>query len=583
MFETSHLLLEVKNHMAPSAAYNENFGQLADYALNVRGHQPMRTFIPILFLYGGQLDLLVFTHGGYYKSSIGQVLYTFAEDKSENVSRSPLRLWFLLTLSSTDFGNLLPTIGRHWSLYIDDSLPHFEAPSASRDTDSGGLLRASLSEIPRSQESRLLTDIDRIDREVRITGRCTYIFSAMLEEKPVVLKLTWIQKKRRSEGAVYEILQAHNVPNVPRIICSGVVVEDVGGYRLELVLMDHCGEAFVDHVIRKRDDLTNNPYVLDITTNSVKDIVTTLATALDAGGLHRDISASNLAISGAQVRVIDWGCAKVLNKPSDAALADGIASRWGVNWVTAVKTGEESDAFTGTPLYMSVQMLLRVRSRSIYNDIESLFYVVLDALSDRVRNDESKSVPGFRYCGRVKTALLRLGCLCSFDHALCRFGVQQASLCVPDGLLNAMHAFLFFEKGAFIGHKLQYDNGCEWVFYADSARVFMNKATCDALVKDFGLQQDALPGYNDYNELQAAVNDRRRRLANQLSGQVKSVEFDALMGLIGLVDKFDVYDETTSATFSRIAKIIPTIPVSKSDVAPYEDDYVDIFKGLSVA
>ncbi|KAJ2873665.1 hypothetical protein GGH93_003056, partial [Coemansia aciculifera] len=96
-----HLILEAKGPMERHTAYEKNLGQLADYALELKTLQPMRKFVPVLFLYGCQLDLVVFTHGGYYWADIGIALYEDDGDKDSfsRMARNMLRdLWFILTL-----------------------------------------------------------------------------------------------------------------------------------------------------------------------------------------------------------------------------------------------------------------------------------------------------------------------------------------------------------------------------------------------------------------------------------------------------------------------------------------------------
>ncbi|KAJ2334139.1 hypothetical protein GGI00_001991 [Coemansia sp. RSA 2681] len=491
-FGTAHLLIEAKKYMSSSYAYNTFLGQLADYALNIRAHQPMRKFVPVLFLYGCQLDLVVFTHGGYYATPVGPVLHMNDADKSQScdsVSESLQQLWFVLTLSPVDFGNILPTLGTPWSLYIDDSPRVITTRPATEDSDTVTTARVAVSGEPSSPESRQLTDLARIDREVHITGRCTYLFTAKHQGRDVVLKLNWIRTSKLPEGAIYEVLRASGVQNTPAIISSGVIVGDTGGYRLELLLMEHCGESFVGYVVRVRDD-TPAPEVRDLVKGCVMDVTQTLAQALGASILHRDISSGNLAIKAGKVRVIDWGCAKIMQRPPDT-LADELSRRWGIDWNTVIGTGSDSDPFTGTPLYMSIQMLLKTRRRNIFNDIESLFYVVLDALSDRTRHAEPRNAPGFVYHGSLSTALMRLGCLCSIEHFWARFGVNAGNAFVPKDVLDAMHQFLFFERGIFIGDKLQYLDGCERVFDDEAAKKFMEDDTRVALGKDYRTQQRA--------------------------------------------------------------------------------------------
>ncbi|KAJ2861456.1 hypothetical protein GGH94_004893 [Coemansia aciculifera] len=84
-----------------------------------------------------------------------------------------------------------------------------------------------------------------ISRPVRITGRCSYLFNAEYCGEKAVLKLTWTCTDRLPEGAVYRVLEAHGVSNIPKIYKSGVIIKDFDGYRLEFLVMEHCGAPIV--------------------------------------------------------------------------------------------------------------------------------------------------------------------------------------------------------------------------------------------------------------------------------------------------------------------------------------------------
>ncbi|KAJ2116597.1 hypothetical protein IW146_001401 [Coemansia sp. RSA 922] len=80
-FKTAHILFEAKCQMSKEEVYSENLGQVVQYALALKAVQLMCRYIPVLFLYGCQLNMLIFTHSGYYKTDIGPVLYDNANFK----------------------------------------------------------------------------------------------------------------------------------------------------------------------------------------------------------------------------------------------------------------------------------------------------------------------------------------------------------------------------------------------------------------------------------------------------------------------------------------------------------------------
>ncbi|KAJ2811331.1 hypothetical protein FBU31_007802, partial [Coemansia sp. 'formosensis'] len=191
-----------------------------------------------------------------------------------------------------------------------------------------------------------------ISRPVRITGRCSYLFNAKYDSKKAVLKPAWNCTDRLTEGAVYQVLEAHGISNIPKIYKSGLFVRDFDDYRLELLVMEHCGSPIVSHIQNMPKDPLSIPRVDMLVKNSINNVVTTLTEALAANIFHCDISSGNIAIKNGTAYVIDWGCATLLHPPTDLDLRKGIAKHWSFDWDEALATEKHKDSSTGTPLYM---------------------------------------------------------------------------------------------------------------------------------------------------------------------------------------------------------------------------------------
>ncbi|KAJ2871334.1 hypothetical protein GGH93_004901 [Coemansia aciculifera] len=468
-----HLILEAKGPMERHTAYEKNLGQLADYALELKTLQPMRKFVPVLFLYGCQLDLVVFTHGGYYWADIGIALYEDDgdQDSFSRMARNTLRdLWFILTLPVCEFGQII------------DSLSEPDFAQLDMTTKP-----ASFVPLPISRGSNL-KDIKRIDRKVHITGRCTYLFRACYKGDDVVFKLTWLRTNRLPEGAVYRVLEDSNVPHIPMIHASGVLVQDFCGYRLEYLVVEYCGVSVVDHIrsLRRNGALASD--VAEKVKACTQSVMQTLVAALRANVLHRDVSPGNVTIKGNRVYVIDWGCAKLTALPS-IKQAEDMTSRWGFDSSGVVGKESEKDPFTGTPLYMSVPTLFKISQRGVFNDIESLFYVVLDSLSDRIRDRRSEDALGFAFYNESNLAMVRIGILGDDQRYLNNFGVKSIGSSALKDILDAMRKFLFFEGDHYIGGRLQ-------AFYerkVDSSVAvhFMRQETLNLLIETLLYQQAA--------------------------------------------------------------------------------------------
>ncbi|KAJ2818609.1 hypothetical protein FBU31_005813 [Coemansia sp. 'formosensis'] len=214
----------------------------------------------------------------------------------------------------------------------------------------------------------------------------------------------------------------------------------------------------------------------------------TLVVAFRANVLHRDISAGNIAVKGGRVYVIDWGCAKLTDMPSHAQ-AGFMALRWGFDSSNVVDKESEKDPFTETPLYMSIQMLFKVSQRGITNDIESLFYVVLDSLSDRSQDKNSEDVLGFVLHSERNLAMMRIGILVETQCYLGNFGVKSVGSSVLKDIIDAMRRFLFFEGDRYIGGQLQgiYERKID----SSVAIQFMRQETLHLLIEVLAQQQTA--------------------------------------------------------------------------------------------
>ncbi|KAJ2484733.1 hypothetical protein IWW37_006112, partial [Coemansia sp. RSA 2050] len=508
-FEDIHLILEAKRDSHRNA-YQWHIGQLADYALALRECQPTRTFVPLLFLHGRYLDLLVFTNRGYFRTPLGPVLYRASDDRRDNplrqaVGKSLCRLWFFLTLPANRFGFLLGTPGVPRRL-------RFSADVVPATAEDAG--RASGDDIVHVGEL--------LNFSVWITGQCTYLYMATFRDKAAILKLSSTQTNRLPEGAVYRVLENYKrppandddptdsgdqgVPNLPKIFLSGNLVEDFDGFRLEFLVMEHCGTPIVSHFQSVLSDKDSRPNANAQAKLYVRQVTSTLTTALAAGVLHRDISAGNIAVKDGKAFVIDWGYAKLVKSFPDDDFTKEVAKRWSFDWEAVNRMETTKDPFTETPLYMSARLHLGSTKRGIYDDLESLLYVMLDAFSSRERasrgkKSSSKKIaqpPGFVFYSGEVAALTRLSCTQSSRCFLGKFGVSADPQSAPCTMLDAMRRFLFFSDGIHLGDRIQENDDFPRTFDDSAAKAFMSKETVLAilpLVCDDGRQvpQSPLP------------------------------------------------------------------------------------------
>ncbi|KAJ2898385.1 hypothetical protein IWW38_001410, partial [Coemansia aciculifera] len=315
---------------------------------------------------------------------MGPVLFAADADVSleaQDVGLTLHLLWFLLTRPAKKLGLLTSSTHKFECLSVNASL-------GSTTLDVVGFSNIFVT--------------DNIKQREPIVGRLARLYKVQYGKRVAVLKLAWTRTNRLPEGAVYEVLATKDdkgnplVSGIPTVYASGILAKNVDGYRLEFSLMEDCGESIVSYFRNLRKENALNNTVAPAVKRCVESVMQTLAEARHVSILHRDISAGNIAIKNGRAYVIDWGYAKLLYPPNERLttvttelLKEGnpgreeFIERWGLDWGEVMDTEKAKDPFTGTSWYMSIQVLFQVRDRGIFNDIESLFYVILDALSDR--------------------------------------------------------------------------------------------------------------------------------------------------------------------------------------------------------
>ncbi|KAJ2741063.1 hypothetical protein GGI20_005446, partial [Coemansia sp. BCRC 34301] len=423
--------------------------------------------------------------------------------------------------------------------------------------------QATLTRVVGNQAETDIIVRELISRPVRITGRCTYLFNAKYNGEEAILKFSWTPTNRLPEGAVYEALVKGGISNMPLIFASGILIRDLFGYRLEFLVMEHCGTPIVEYIQSKLRGYTRSPQITAKATLYVEQVTQTLTEALEIGILHRDISAGNIAIKGGKAYVIDWGYSKFLRQPGDDEFAEVVATRWDFDWVKVLKTESTKDPFTGTPLYMSCRLLLEAKERGIYDDFESLLYVMLDAFSKRPRTSSLGEQPaGFQFFGSETTALTRISATLDATCFLGFFGVWLEDSLVPREMLEAMRQFLFVDNGNHIGAKILTKGDSHRMFDYGAAKGFMSEATISKLVGLVGenVAQSPLP-------LNTATPASRERVLACTPVSVLPTEPTLDLAQHNTGDGGNIVDVGTSRNFSKLKLGTGAFPVSPSPAA----------------
>ncbi|KAJ1727500.1 hypothetical protein LPJ61_004536 [Coemansia biformis] len=355
------------------------------------------------------------------------------------------RLWFVLTLPPDRFGHFCDITEQPYGLLFTHM-------------DNSVMATAKVS----NPDAKCVILERRIKRVVCMRGRLVHLLEAQYKGMKAVIKLAWVPVDRLPEGAVYEFLNKKDVGGIPEMFDSGILCADFFGYRLEYLVLEHCGDP-LDEYLHKLS--TETPYgrrVLDSKAKEtvvkiIKQVSSCLVRARDACVLHRDISMGNIAVVNGKATIIDWGCAKIFNNSDDAFTL--VACRWGFNDDEAMGVEAGHDGLTGTPEYMSISILYGARRRSLMDDLEGVFYVVLHALS-KIDNGEKCSPRGFIYFDNKNLALVRSALLAQETEYLPCFGVSKPSGRLGE-VLRAMYQFLFWSKTSYIGTSLWATKGYE--------------------------------------------------------------------------------------------------------------------------
>ncbi|KAJ2086206.1 hypothetical protein IW138_005838 [Coemansia sp. RSA 986] len=408
-----HMVVKAKVESTMEKILDKTKGQLLDYVNAIWTEQPTRTFTPILYVHDEIITLFVSTRGPWYRIELGRICYTDNYPSIltvESILTSLLRLWFIVTLPANRFGHFCDIDTK--SSYIQ-----FGRPDTS--------IKLANAILTSSKDPNTLPLRSRIQRIVIPRSRLAYLFDTMYKAKRAVLKLSWTPVKRLPESAVYDILHQTGVEGVPEVYDSGPIKADFFGYRLEYIILEHCGQPLESYVVEYRKRGVPDSEIHKNVSQFIRQISNCLVQARARGVLHRDISDGNVAVRNGQAKVIDWGYAKIIESNSsgaigiDPAIADKVAQQWGFDKAAVFENEDIWDPRTGTMLFMSIPVLFELPKRGLFDDTESLFYVVLRAFAT------SEDCCSFKYYTTKNLALTRVGILGIESGYLGLFNVKR--------------------------------------------------------------------------------------------------------------------------------------------------------------
>ncbi|KAJ2079914.1 hypothetical protein H4R24_003443 [Coemansia sp. RSA 988] len=461
-----HMAIEASGNATDGHITDDAFENIVDYVYAIWNNQPTRAFVPALYLHDSQLILLVFTQDKWHEIIIGPMCYSTLMDSDDDfgdILRAFQKYWFIVTLSPHLFGHFCD-VGNELQ-YLD--LVH--------DSNDEIMVKARMLKTTIGNSSAL--DISkRIPHHIYARHRAAYLFDLEhCAHGRVVLKLSWTPVDRLPEGAVYDLLANIDLENIPKIYDRGLLKDNFFGHRLEYLVIEHCGIPIDKYFEEIRQQDNSSTRAEEETGWILPQVASCLIQALGHGILHRDMSLGNITISKGQVKIIDWGYAKILNS-TDLDI-DKIATRWNFDKEMVLANETKHDPLTGTWPYMSIQVLFGSRKRDIMDDLESLFYVFLDAIWRLYSSPSDCTNPdprlGFKFHNKKALAATRAGILGSKTEYPQFFGFNSCCQKIP-ALLDVLYECLFYSDGLYIGPTLVHDPYYRRIINKRLASMFLN-------------------------------------------------------------------------------------------------------------
>ncbi|KAJ2767117.1 hypothetical protein IWQ56_003451 [Coemansia nantahalensis] len=300
----------------------------------------------------------------------------------------------------------------------------------------------------------------RIKRKCYPRGRLVFLYRMKFAEKDAVLKLMWTPVNRLPEPAVYQVLHGAGVDRIPKIYDQGILAKDPFGYRVDYMVVEDVGHPPDADI--KGYASTSGESPCDRAVRLVAQVVKTLIEAKKAGVLHRDVSMGNIAVRGDRASLIDWGYAKLLAGDVNPAVIENLAATWEFDADDVLRNEDKHDPLTGTPMYMSIPVLVRAKTRGVVDDVESALYVLLDVVSriqpPRPRAEGAEPPVAMDDTKGPSLAHVRACCFAVSDSYLSAFGVREASDRFHQ-VTDILYNYLFTRSGECISCLLARDPG----------------------------------------------------------------------------------------------------------------------------
>ncbi|KAJ2599854.1 hypothetical protein H4R99_003546 [Coemansia sp. RSA 1722] len=352
-------------------------GQLLQDFMDMAEVLPRRFMVGMTLTRGAEIQLYACVPGGIYNAPLGSLNLTDAQltgsSKAEPTAGQLNVVRFLLFLHqqlAQDCGYLT---GYNTGFPCDFRLENIVPFSVGKHSKLGPTTTIRLNYMRTG-------DITVLGRHKYLRGQRTWVYPAQYRDETceeytdAFFKFQW-GFASELETDVHQYVLERGVPHVPKLLYTasiegkGAASKNAQKYKGEAIVMENVGKG-VQTVFVKNDVSMSDAEVIDMFAGYVHTLFAAAEPHKGKFALHRDISMGNLMVGhSGEPYIIDWGCGRVctVNEKVDSA-------------------GKE---MIGTAIYMGIRILARCTSRSVIDDLESLFLVLCHCIWRQYGNRDS--------------------------------------------------------------------------------------------------------------------------------------------------------------------------------------------------
>ncbi|KAJ2845734.1 hypothetical protein IWW36_004661, partial [Coemansia brasiliensis] len=312
--------------------------------------EPRRFMVGLAIAKHGSVRVYLYTPGRIYSAPLGSMPFSAGDKSSEGASEV---IAFLLLL--------------HKQLPVDSGFLAKKRGIFSACLEISELADGREQKRPCPSVRHYCSEV--YGRHKQLNAQQTWVYPVQYrsaaKEGSAFFKFQW-EFKNDDETAIHEFLLARKVPHVPKLLFSTHITakglaSDDWICKGEAMLVEDVGESIITKFDGSELSLSDAE-VVNVFAGYAHTLIA--AAAVDADSkyvLHRDISTGNLMVKNDKSPyIIDWGYGHVCTEDEERLLS-----------------GKQ---MIGTTIYMGIRVLNGCLSRSLVDDLESLFLVLCHCL-----------------------------------------------------------------------------------------------------------------------------------------------------------------------------------------------------------